>query len=135
MQRPQHLFVSTHTSPQNHRLFCISVSITLDSLIPSTFICLFDQYAGFIDWPTCASGKPFLILWPCLATSEILVLRAEIKPVPPVLEAWSFNYWTVRKVPLKVFLKVKPPFPFLPTVPTTFPPVPCLLSSLESMNY
>ena len=29
----------------------------------------------------------------------ILVLQPGIKPMPPVLEAWSLNHWTTREVP------------------------------------
>ena len=30
----------------------------------------------------------------------ILVLQPGIKPMPPVLEAWSLNHWTTREVPV-----------------------------------
>ena len=31
---------------------------------------------------------------------RILVPRSGIEPIPPELEAWSFNQWTIREVPV-----------------------------------
>ena len=37
---------------------------------------------------------------PCPRACGILVPRAGIEPVPHAAEAWSFNHWTAREVPL-----------------------------------
>ena len=36
----------------------------------------------------------FILFWPC----GILVPQPGIKPMSPVLEAWSLNHWTTREV-------------------------------------
>ena len=37
---------------------------------------------------------------PCLRACGILVPRAGMEPVPHAAEAWSFNHWVAREVPL-----------------------------------
>ena len=44
-----------------------------------------------------------LFFWPCCTTYGILVPRPRIEPMPPALEAWSFNHWTAREVPSLLF--------------------------------
>ena len=47
----------------------------------------------------------FFIFWPGHEARGILVPRLGIKPVPPAVEAWSLNQWTVREVPSFFFLE------------------------------
>ena len=39
------------------------------------------------------------IFWPHGAACRILVPQPGIEPVPPAVEARSFNYWAAREVP------------------------------------
>ena len=41
------------------------------------------------------------------AVCRILVSRPGIKQVPPAMEVWSLNHWTVREIPIKSFNKRK----------------------------
>ena len=38
----------------------------------------------------------FVLIWLCHAACVILVPRQGIKPIPPMVEAWSLNHWTTR---------------------------------------
>ena len=42
----------------------------------------------------------FFFFWSHCTVCGILVPQSGIEPLPPALEAWSLNHWTVRKVPI-----------------------------------
>ena len=42
---------------------------------------------------------PSLFFLPPFAAHGILVPGSSMEPVPPAVEAWSFNHWTAREVP------------------------------------
>ena len=44
---------------------------------------------------------------PHCAICRILVSRPGIKQVPPAMEVWRLNHWTVREIPIKSFNKRK----------------------------
>ena len=63
----------------------------------------------------CASLCIFKILfyfWPCCAAYKILVPQPGFKPLPPTVEAWSPNHWTIRE--FSVFKILRPPALGLP---------------------
>ena len=41
----------------------------------------------------------FIYSWPCQTICGILDPWPDIKPIPPVVEAWNLNYWTTRGIP------------------------------------
>ena len=54
----------------------------------------------------CALNKKYVhFFFPsvCHMACGILVLQPGVKPMPPAVEAWSFNPWTAREVPVFKF--------------------------------
>ena len=50
----------------------------------------------------CALNKKYVHFFftsVCHMACGILVLQPGVKPMPPAVEAWSFNPWTTREVP------------------------------------
>ena len=42
----------------------------------------------------------YFFFWSHCTVCGILVPQSGIEPLPPALEAWSLNHWTIRKVPV-----------------------------------
>ena len=61
---------------------------------------LFRTYyvSGTIISVSCILTFFFFFFWPCRVARGILVPRPGIEPVPPALEARSFNHWIAREV-------------------------------------
>ena len=60
-----------------------------------------------------------------------LVPRPGIKPMPPVVEAWSLNHWTAREFPTApFFLKESSPIPTPPVLVGLTTPPPHLEASM-----
>ena len=54
----------------------------------------------------------FVCIWPCCATSEILVPQPGMEPVSPVVKVQSPNHWTTREV-LDIFSNHHNPTPIV----------------------
>ena len=78
-----------YTSQRLHR----KVAAQALSLLVSITTCFFFLRVFF-----------FFFFWSHCTTCGILVPQPEIKPVPPAVEVWSPNHWTVREVPPYHFL-------------------------------
>ena len=84
----------------------VYVSIFNSLTIPSQYIFLkisYPKITYFISiWFTCFLLLLFLfvcLFWLCCRAYKILVPWPGITPMPPAVEAWSPNRWTISKVP------------------------------------
>ena len=68
--------------------------------------CIYATTQHYVRYVKCNPYSSLPFFWPRHRACGILVPQAGIEPASPPLEAWSFNHWTAREVPLVCFLQV-----------------------------
>ena len=83
--------------PPDFLLFCLSL-LSLHCRLPP-LLCLSLKCQCFLGF-CLGSLLSFFFFWPCHAACGTLVSQPGIEPRPPAVEAWGFDQWTTREVPL-----------------------------------
>ena len=61
---------------------------------------------NILIWASLCIFKILFYFWPCCAAYKILVPQTGFRPLPPTVEAWNPNHWTIRE--FSVFKILRP---------------------------